>query len=354
MVAKMMLHFKRSSILSKKKEPSYSFCLHKHYCKAAKSRNKIHCDCGENSNEPLAWQWDQARAPASARFLPTHVACHETLSTGTAVLLGDTILEPGGHHFFEVKLLTDLYGTDTMVGLVTDQFDPDSANQRFVSLLGADSHSWGLSFHGTIRHAGRSQPYTSLFGKGSIIGVYANLRAGTVEFFLNRRSLGVAFSGLSRPGDGGRSCRVITLASPEEEGEDEEEELHRLAGAPRTVLTIADGIPASDTGCDVIRDVTAVEADSIPASDAGCDVIRDVTAVEADRVPASDAGCDVIRDVTAVEADSVPASDAHCDAIDGVRSGMDGFAAVFSQVSVGELPVKLQQRKTNRESQESV
>ncbi|XP_037083735.1 SPRY domain-containing SOCS box protein 3-like, partial [Pollicipes pollicipes] len=192
-----------SSILSKKKEPSYSFCLHKHYCKAAKSRNKIHCDCGENSNEPLAWQWDQVRAPASARFLPTHVACHETLSTGTAVLLGDTILEPGGHHFFEVKLLTDLYGTDTMVGLVTDQFDPDSANQRFVSLLGADSHSWGLSFHGTIRHAGRSQPYTSLFGKGSIIGVYANLRAGTVEFFLNRRSLGVAFSGLSRPGDGG-------------------------------------------------------------------------------------------------------------------------------------------------------
>ena len=52
-------------------------------------------------------------------FRANHVVCHETLSTGTALLLGDTPLEPGGHHFFEVKLLTDLYGTDTVSGGLT-------------------------------------------------------------------------------------------------------------------------------------------------------------------------------------------------------------------------------------------
>ncbi|KAF0294465.1 SPRY domain-containing SOCS box protein 3 [Amphibalanus amphitrite] len=214
-----MLHFKRAAVFKRKLEPSYSFCLHKHYCKAANRSNKIHCDCGETEDDPLAWHWDRGRSTRSATFRPTHVACHETLSTGTALLVGDTPLEAGGHHYFEVKLLTDLYGTDTvrvklltdlhgtdtMVGVCTDQLDPAAGEQRFVSLLGADNHSWGLSYHGKAQHGGTGWSYGPEFGKGSIVGVYANLRSGRLEFFLNRRSLGVAFTNLPcGPGSGVR------------------------------------------------------------------------------------------------------------------------------------------------------
>ena len=59
---------------------------------------------------------------------------------------------------------------------------------------GADKHSWGLSYKGTIWHEGNSQNYCEPFyEQTTVIGVHLNLYDGTLAFYKNGRNLGVAF-----------------------------------------------------------------------------------------------------------------------------------------------------------------
>uniref|UniRef100_A0A0C9RPP5 Spsb3 protein n=1 Tax=Fopius arisanus TaxID=64838 RepID=A0A0C9RPP5_9HYME len=82
-----------------------------------------------------------------------------------------------------------------MVGVGTEKAQLD-VWEKFCSLLGMTKDSWGFSYTGRIQHAGESRHYAMPFGQGSIVGVHLDTWRGTLQFFLNRRPLGIAFTGL--------------------------------------------------------------------------------------------------------------------------------------------------------------
>lgn len=106
------------------------------------------------------------------------------------------------HHFWEIKMTSTVCGTDMMVGVGTEQVDLNAHKYRFISALGLDSYAWGYSYRAITQHSGESRYYGQKFGAGSIVGVHLDLYRGTIEFYLNRRPLGLAFQNL--PVDGSR------------------------------------------------------------------------------------------------------------------------------------------------------
>lgn len=77
-----------------------------------------------------------------------------------------------------------------MIGIGTEKLELRKYSHSFVSLLGMDDQSWGLSYSGEKKHAGQSQPYCKPFGQNSIIGIHLDLWAGTLEFYMDRKPLG--------------------------------------------------------------------------------------------------------------------------------------------------------------------
>lgn len=147
---------------------------------------------------------------------------HPVYSSGTAVVRGEQAFAKNLHHFWEMKMLSNLYGTDVvslfrnnivydfflsliyrtqndlcnpvllrqMVGVGTKKTVLADWRYRFFSVLGYDSHSWGYSYNGTVQHDSQLRHYSSKFGLGSLIGVHLDMVAGTLEFYLNRKPLG--------------------------------------------------------------------------------------------------------------------------------------------------------------------
>lgn len=77
-----------------------------------------------------------------------------------------------------------------MIGVGTSKVILEDWQFKFCSLLGIDSESWGYSYHGSIQHNKLRRKYGIPFGLGSIIGVHLDMCNGTLEYFLNRISLG--------------------------------------------------------------------------------------------------------------------------------------------------------------------
>ncbi|XP_071868703.1 SPRY domain-containing SOCS box protein 3 [Bombus fervidus] len=154
------------------------------------------CRCGENNVHE--WTWDKGNDTYTIVLSENNlkVKFHNGHSYGTAVVRGTNILEKNRHHYWEVKMLSCIYGTDVMVGVGTSNVNLNSAERDFCSFLGRDNESFGFSYHGYIQHAGKKRNYGACFGQGSLIGVYLDTWRGTLEFFLNRKPLGIAFTGL--------------------------------------------------------------------------------------------------------------------------------------------------------------
>ena len=83
-----------------------------------------------------------------------------------------------------------------MVGVGTSKVNLHSTTTSFCSLLGLDQESFGFSYVGYIQHCGKKRNYGSFFGEGSLVGVHLDMWRGTLEFWLNRKPLGIAFTGL--------------------------------------------------------------------------------------------------------------------------------------------------------------
>ena len=83
-----------------------------------------------------------------------------------------------------------------MFGIGTKKVDLDAEDGNMM--LGDDEHGWGLSNTGCIWHAGRHRPYTKSFRKipTFIIGIYFDGLAGTLTYYKDGVSLGIAFTGL--------------------------------------------------------------------------------------------------------------------------------------------------------------
>jgi len=144
------------------------------------------------------WTWDTTYRSQSVLLVQfnTQVIFHPTYSSGTAAILGNTPLSSPHHHYWEVKMLSPVYGTDVMVGLATKAINTASHTHSFASLLGHDDNSWGFSYQGFVQHAGKKVAYGAKWGKGNTVGVHYDSWRGTVEFYLDRRPLGMAFTGL--------------------------------------------------------------------------------------------------------------------------------------------------------------
>ncbi|XP_078035522.1 SPRY domain-containing SOCS box protein 3 isoform X7 [Augochlora pura] len=126
------------------------------------------CRCGEENDAVFEWEWDKNNAASAIVVSEDNltVQFHNGVSFGTSAIRGTKLLKKGRHHYWEVKLLTPTYGTDLMIGV------------------------------GYIQYCGRKKKYGSTFGQGSLVGVHLNTWKGTLEFFLNRKPLGIAFTGL--------------------------------------------------------------------------------------------------------------------------------------------------------------
>jgi len=144
------------------------------------------------------WTWDTSCRSQSVLLVQfnTQVIFHPTYSSGTAAVIGNSPLSTPHHHYWEVKMMSPVYGTDVMVGLATKAINTTSHTHSFASLLGHDTNSWGFSYQGFVQHGGKKVAYGERWGKGNTVGVHYDSWRGTVEFYIDRKPLGMAFTGL--------------------------------------------------------------------------------------------------------------------------------------------------------------
>ncbi|XP_063445958.1 SPRY domain-containing SOCS box protein 3-like isoform X1 [Mytilus trossulus] len=149
-------------------------------------------------------------------------------STGTAGVRG-TKGFTNGIHVWDVHFLEPPNGTSVMVGVGTERALLHKGDYSYVDLIGMDSQSWGLSYKGKIWHNGQSKKFCQpFFDKTTIITCQLDLYSGTLAFYCNGQSLGVAFTGLDQIGEplypivsstaseselglGTRGCRYLSL-----------------------------------------------------------------------------------------------------------------------------------------------
>ncbi|XP_050067345.1 SPRY domain-containing SOCS box protein 3 [Anopheles maculipalpis] len=155
------------------------------------------CKCGEDTSSRLDWSWDKELAVETS-VLGTEVIFHPVYSQGTTIVRANQPLHIGRHHYWELKILSPLSGTDIMFGIGTDKVDLLRHQFTFTSVLGIDDQSWGYSYRGLAQHNGQLKYYGKKFSRGRIIGIYVDMFRGTLEYYLNRRSLGRAYSDIPR------------------------------------------------------------------------------------------------------------------------------------------------------------
>ncbi|XP_066145236.1 SPRY domain-containing SOCS box protein 3 isoform X2 [Euwallacea fornicatus] len=157
---------------------------------------KLQCTCGEEATA-FDWRWqDQSSPNIRMCHEGREVLFHPVYSSGTAAVKGQIPFQQNFHYYWEIKIISKLYGTDVMVGVGTSKVDFEKWQFKFCSLLGIDSESWGYSYHGSVQHNRVRKKYGEQFGVGSIVGVHLDMCNGTLEYFLNRKSLGIAYRGL--------------------------------------------------------------------------------------------------------------------------------------------------------------
>lgn len=71
------------------------------------------------------WTWDEKHSTSSRIKLTdnnSHVTFNPVYSTGTAVVKGEKPLERGKHHFWEILMITPIYGTDVVSLYIIEVF----------------------------------------------------------------------------------------------------------------------------------------------------------------------------------------------------------------------------------------
>uniref|UniRef100_A0A336LZU3 CSON009177 protein n=1 Tax=Culicoides sonorensis TaxID=179676 RepID=A0A336LZU3_CULSO len=153
---------------------------------------KNSCTCGEDVGQK-EWSWDVAESRSDVMLEDNILTFHPIYSQGTAVIKGEKALEHGMQHYWEVKIMSFLTGTDLMIGIGTDKVDIDKHHYEYSSFLGEDDQSWGFSYRGLVQHNRRVKYYGQKYSRGCIVGVHVDLDRGSIEFYLNRRPQGKAY-----------------------------------------------------------------------------------------------------------------------------------------------------------------
>ncbi|XP_030387341.1 SPRY domain-containing SOCS box protein 3 isoform X2 [Scaptodrosophila lebanonensis] len=157
--------------------------------------NLVKCICGEDSGNGLQWKWHHSEE-SDVQIDGRDIIFHPIYSQGTAIVRGDQLLEADKVHFWEMRVITALAGTDVMFGIGTDGVNLEQFKFHFVSALGTNAQSWGYSYNGRTQHCGEQLPYGQKFSQGCLVGIFLDRMRGHLEFYLNRRSLGVAYTNI--------------------------------------------------------------------------------------------------------------------------------------------------------------
>lgn len=157
------------------------------------------CRCGEDRNH---FEWKFQRPESALNVVLSNndkdVLFHPERSEGTAVVKGGKPFERDKHYYWEVKIVSPLYGSDVMVGIGTGRINYQNLMGNFCSFLGLDAESWGYSYRGTVQHDQEKRDYGISFGIGCLVGVYLDMWKGSLEYYVNRRPRGVAFENLRK------------------------------------------------------------------------------------------------------------------------------------------------------------
>ncbi|XP_071946559.1 SPRY domain-containing SOCS box protein 3-like [Antedon mediterranea] len=153
----------------------------------------------DEAKRSFDWVWDrESKSTASHVTLDEReVNFHLEYSCGTAACRGT--MEMGeGQHYWEIKMVSSVYGTDMMVGIGTKEINFNDYSQTFCSLLGNDNNgeSCGLSYTGAFHFAGSTNVFCGKFGQTDVIGVHLDMWKGTLSFYKNGQRLGTAKNGL--------------------------------------------------------------------------------------------------------------------------------------------------------------
>lgn len=73
----------------------------------------VTCRCGEDSGNGLEWQWHHTEN-SDAQVIGRDIVFHPTYSQGTAIVRGEQPLQQDKVHFWEMRIITVLAGTDVV------------------------------------------------------------------------------------------------------------------------------------------------------------------------------------------------------------------------------------------------
>ncbi|XP_043258069.1 SPRY domain-containing SOCS box protein 3-like [Colletes gigas] len=151
------------------------------------------CRCGENN--VFEWTWDKEQATDDVVLSEQNLEIQFRYNHfGIKAVKGNKLLEKEKHHYWEIKILNHIPGTNIVIGVGTNNMDLNGIKDDFY--LGFNYQSYVFSSRGYIQHNEDKCSYGPSFGQGSLVGIYLNTWRGTLEFFLNRKPLGIAFNEL--------------------------------------------------------------------------------------------------------------------------------------------------------------
>lgn len=74
----------------------------------------MQCNCGEDY-QYYEWSWENNNSPdVKMSKEDKHVIFHPTYSSGTAVVKGNKSFQKNYHYYWEIKIMSELYGTDVV------------------------------------------------------------------------------------------------------------------------------------------------------------------------------------------------------------------------------------------------
>lgn len=84
---------------------------------------QLTCECGEDISNDMEWGWDTENAIPHTEFNGKNVIFHPYYSQGTSVIRGNKVLKPHMHHYWEIKIISSLSGTDIVSKYFSFKFD---------------------------------------------------------------------------------------------------------------------------------------------------------------------------------------------------------------------------------------
>ena len=154
------------------------------------------------------WTWDIRSKPSQvwltrlnrrATFFPLLLDSYNYDSFGTAGVRGTHPIN-NSQSYWEIDVSRRTFGTNMMFGI-------GSINTRLnwtwtwdFHLIGETNESWGLSHKGYLLHNGIIRKYTLPFEEGepTTIGLHFDGEKGTLTYYKNGISLGIAFENLNK------------------------------------------------------------------------------------------------------------------------------------------------------------